>query len=155
MYNYLHEDTTYTVRFTELVSINYWNLIKTVWAVFKKMAILCFGAHLKLKCSYPPDTDLWQTHSWMLWIKLVEPFRHKQRAHPFIHTYRQRYIKNYFFLFRGLKICKSVNIFKTDFFTFTVTSHIYYMHERVKRVKLCGKNSVIQEKEWLGLLRIV
>jgi hypothetical protein len=31
----------------EIVSINYWNLIKIVKPIFEKIAILCFGAHLK------------------------------------------------------------------------------------------------------------
>lgn len=47
MERYFHEDITYAVLFKEMVSIYYWNLIKTVTAIFKKLAILCSGAHMK------------------------------------------------------------------------------------------------------------
>jgi hypothetical protein len=137
MYHYLPEDTTNAVWFTELVSINYWNLIEIVGAVFKKISILCFGADLKLEFSYPADTDLWQTHSWMLTMTEICRTIQAQATCTSIHTYRQRYIKNLSFFIPGAQNSKSVKILRLIFFTFTVPSHVY-MYEKVS-VKLCHR----------------
>jgi hypothetical protein len=42
------EETTYAILFRDMASINYKNLIKIVMDVFEKVAILCFGAELKV-----------------------------------------------------------------------------------------------------------
>jgi hypothetical protein len=49
---------TYATIFRHIVSIKYRHLNTIVWAVFEKIAILYFEAHLKLKCSHSPSTDL-------------------------------------------------------------------------------------------------
>jgi hypothetical protein len=46
-YHYFFEDMTYVVLFKKMASIIYWNLIKTVTVIFKKIAILCFRTYLK------------------------------------------------------------------------------------------------------------
>jgi hypothetical protein len=41
------ENANYEHSVREMVSINYWNLIKIIRAVFGKITILFYGAHLK------------------------------------------------------------------------------------------------------------
>jgi hypothetical protein len=57
---------------------NYWHLIKIVLSVFKKIMVVCFGAHLKghwfgdamfIFMGHRPMTDKW------IWIKSVQTFR--------------------------------------------------------------------------------
>jgi hypothetical protein len=40
----LIHDTTYVVLFSEIVSKNYWNLFKIIWAIFK------YSIYKKVKC---------------------------------------------------------------------------------------------------------
>jgi hypothetical protein len=46
-YHYFSDDTTYAVLFGDIITITYWNLIKNVGGIFEKIAIFCFGTHLK------------------------------------------------------------------------------------------------------------
>jgi hypothetical protein len=46
-YIYFPQNTTDIILFWEMLSINYWNLIKTVTAIFEKLTILFLEAHLK------------------------------------------------------------------------------------------------------------
>lgn len=54
MYHHFPEDTRYAVLFREMVSINYYNLIKIVFYVIKKIMVL----FLELEYSLSLDTDL-------------------------------------------------------------------------------------------------
>jgi hypothetical protein len=47
MYHYFPEDTTHGVIFRDMILINYLNLNKIIRAIFEKITILYFGAHLK------------------------------------------------------------------------------------------------------------
>jgi hypothetical protein len=64
------DDITHAELFREMVSI-YRNLTKTLWAVFEKMGILCFGTHVKdpyfleLECSYSSGMGLRWINPWI------------------------------------------------------------------------------------------
>jgi hypothetical protein len=47
VYRYFPENINRQDLWMDMVSINYWNVIKIVMAIFEKIVVLCFGAHLK------------------------------------------------------------------------------------------------------------
>lgn len=98
-YHYFCEVTIYAVLFIDVGSINYWNLTKIIRTTFKKIATMCFGAHLK--SSYFLEMEfsslgsvLWCTHSCILdiihpTIQELERHKHTCKAMRHLRTFRK------------------------------------------------------------------
>jgi hypothetical protein len=52
-----------------------------------------------------------------------------------VHTTRDGIPKNQFFVFRGLKICKSVKTLRLTFSTTSIPFHIYYSETSIHRFR--------------------
>jgi hypothetical protein len=113
------EDTTYAILFMETVSINYWNLIKIMTAIFEKIAIV-FGDHLK----GPYST------CGMMFRDYLERERKKVRMcrHVYIHAHTHtRYFINPKLLF--FSKTKQVSIvLNSVLFKIISTLHLLFLH---------------------------
>lgn len=121
------EDTTYTEKFREMVSINYWYLIKIIRAVFENITIFFYEAHLKgpnffkLQCSY--SLRCWHDAlKYQIWIE-------SNCYSANIHIYR--WYPQKLFVFREAKNAQIQQNLGTDFFHNHNTLP-YYIHEKVK-----------------------
>jgi hypothetical protein len=100
-YRYFPEDTTNTVLFGEVISMNYWNSMKIVKTVLKKVVILCFWIYLKgpYFCSENVQfTGYWPVKDTLL--KIVQTLARGTSVHMHVRTYR-RHTKSHVFAFGG------------------------------------------------------
>jgi hypothetical protein len=76
-YHYFPEDFDYAVLFKDTASINNWNIIKLVSAVFETRTILPLAPGegpqlLELECSHSPNTELGR-NSWVRNVNEIRP----------------------------------------------------------------------------------
>jgi hypothetical protein len=109
-YHYFPEAAC-TILFREIVYTNYWNLIRIIGVVSKKIAILCFGAHLKglYFWSYTVKslgTNLGRINCWILNMNKIHPIQALMR-HTCIYIQTGSIPKTTSLYSEGLRMCKS------------------------------------------------
>jgi hypothetical protein len=145
MYHYFTKDTIYAVLFREIVSVNYWNLIKIVKSVLKEILgpiwrVQIFGGRMFIFTGQQPMIDK-QLNIRYEWNLCKHSYTSEAHFYTYIHTYihTDRIQNTPFCIHRDSKSVKPSKSWDQFLFTVTISSHtLYATYMRI--ILICSKS---------------